>query len=239
MVVKRQWLNCNIPAGVAEAIDKFLETDLSAKSGIHSRSDFITRLCVAWFSNIDKEFSIFDSSRISEIFGKTHPPPILPSQLPKEVQQQPPPLLSIQPSDLLSIIKLKPEMLEGFEKAINVARAELASRAKYKPPLSQQEREEERRTFLSLPNTQQLLAKYPAEEVEKFADGLVEIVDAFYKGRYEDLPTRDYLLLIKPEQELDVFRGMFNDWLATAASEKAKNKTKKEEERQQKQKQKQ
>jgi hypothetical protein len=60
MVIKRKWVDAAIPAEVAEAIDRFLQTEFAAKTGVHSRSDFLTRLCVSWFSTIDRRFSIFD-----------------------------------------------------------------------------------------------------------------------------------------------------------------------------------
>jgi len=181
VVIASEWVSAKIPKGVAEAIDRFLATDLASKSGVHSRSDFLTRLCVAWFSNIEKDFSIFDSNRISEIFGRTHPPPILPSQLPsspipsppaaapKQQQQRPP--LSL--SSIKKIIK-RSEIFQTFP-----------------PPM-----QDDFMRFLSTsPEMRQLLGKYqqilPTRDLKQFANAIVEIVEDFRGVRGHGLPPPD------------------------------------------------
>ncbi|HEY9385701.1 MAG TPA: hypothetical protein VIP70_01570 [Nitrososphaeraceae archaeon] len=81
MVIASEWVSAKIPKEISQAIDRYLASKSAQINGVHSRSDFLTRLCVAWFANVEKEFSLFDSSRVSEIFGRTHPPPIHPSEL--------------------------------------------------------------------------------------------------------------------------------------------------------------
>jgi hypothetical protein len=81
VVIASEWVSAKIPKEISLAIDRYLATKSAQINGVHSRSDFLTRLCVAWFANVEKEFSLFDSSRVSEIFGRTHPPPIHPSEL--------------------------------------------------------------------------------------------------------------------------------------------------------------
>jgi hypothetical protein len=78
---RHKWIDVKIPAQIIESIDKFLESELAAKNGLYSRSDLIVRLLVAWFSSVEKDFSLFNSSRIPDTFSKTHPPPIQQHQI--------------------------------------------------------------------------------------------------------------------------------------------------------------
>jgi hypothetical protein len=74
MIEKIEWVNCRVPKDMISVIDKFLQTELARKQGIYSRTDFIIRVIVAWFSNIDKDFRMFVPESIP-LFQKTHPPP--------------------------------------------------------------------------------------------------------------------------------------------------------------------
>jgi metal-responsive CopG/Arc/MetJ family transcriptional regulator len=56
---KEDWMTIRLPYLLVEAVDKFVETDLAKKNGIFSRSDFVTRVLVQWFSQYEKEFDMF------------------------------------------------------------------------------------------------------------------------------------------------------------------------------------
>ena len=58
-MAKEDWITVKIPVLMANAIDKFVETDLAKKNGVFSRTDFITRVIAQWFSYFEKEFGIF------------------------------------------------------------------------------------------------------------------------------------------------------------------------------------
>jgi hypothetical protein len=83
VVVRSDWVACKIPQELANAIDEFLHTKEAKLNGIYSRSDFLTRLAVAWFGAVNEKFKLFSPDIISSSFSRTHPPPILPSQLPE------------------------------------------------------------------------------------------------------------------------------------------------------------
>ena len=59
LVAKEDWVTTKIPVLMAQAIDKFLETDIAKKNGVFSRPDFLTRVVQTWFSQFEKEFGIF------------------------------------------------------------------------------------------------------------------------------------------------------------------------------------
>jgi hypothetical protein len=81
MVIKSDWAHCKIPQEVADAIDEFLLTPEARRHGVHSRSDFLTRLCVTWFGAVNEKFKLFNPDIIPPVYKLTHPPPIKPSQL--------------------------------------------------------------------------------------------------------------------------------------------------------------
>lgn len=58
-MVAEDWASCKIPVLMAQAIDEFVKTDIAKKNGVFSRSDFITRVIVSWFSRFENDFGIF------------------------------------------------------------------------------------------------------------------------------------------------------------------------------------
>jgi hypothetical protein len=58
-MAKEDWITTKLPVLMADAIDKFLETDMAKKNGVFSRPDFVTRVVATWFSQFEKEFGIF------------------------------------------------------------------------------------------------------------------------------------------------------------------------------------
>ena len=58
-MVNEDYASCRIPVLMAQAIDKFLKSDIAKKNGIVSRNDFVTRVIAAWFSRFEKDFDVF------------------------------------------------------------------------------------------------------------------------------------------------------------------------------------
>lgn len=53
------WGQVRIPKKMLQAIDQFLDTDVSKKNGVVTRPDFVTRVIAQWFSRFEKEFGMF------------------------------------------------------------------------------------------------------------------------------------------------------------------------------------
>jgi hypothetical protein len=58
-MAKVDWVSCKIHVKMAEAIDRFIETDIAKKNAIMSRSDFLTAVLRKFFANYEKEYGIF------------------------------------------------------------------------------------------------------------------------------------------------------------------------------------
>jgi hypothetical protein len=55
---KADLVSCEIPALMADAIDRWLELPIAKQNKIFSRTDFITRITAQWFKMIEKDFDI-------------------------------------------------------------------------------------------------------------------------------------------------------------------------------------
>jgi hypothetical protein len=55
---------------MAQAIDRFLESDTAKRNGMFSRSDFVTRVLSQWFAEHEKEFDMFVPRELRTVKGK-------------------------------------------------------------------------------------------------------------------------------------------------------------------------
>jgi len=59
IMTKEDWASIRIPLLMAQAIDRWIDSDIAKKNGVFSRSDFITRIVATWFVGFEKDFGIF------------------------------------------------------------------------------------------------------------------------------------------------------------------------------------
>lgn len=71
-MVEQDYASCRIPVLMAQAIDKFLETNIAKKNGITSRNDFVTRVVAGWFARYEKDYDLFVPREIGRVGNTKH-----------------------------------------------------------------------------------------------------------------------------------------------------------------------